>query len=369
MKVAIIHDMFPTFGGSERVVFEFSSLYPNADIYTLLYNYRDPVLSEFGRKHHIFTSLLQRLVDIIPNSKLQYIARVFSNFYWESLNLNQYHLVISSTYKYNAKAVITTPHCFHLSYIHSTPKDLYQESSHPTIKARNMFQSFLGSFLFPNLRIQDFIGVQRPDILVANSQYTQEQVKKLYRRPSILLHPPVFVPKGTPLFLSKNREYYLSFSRLDREKGVDIIIRAFNRLEEKLVVVGAGNESDYLKSIAGPNVSFLGFVPDHRLPHIFSHAIASICCSLNEDFGMALVEAMAYGVPAIAHNSGGFRESIRPGKTGLLYEDLSPDGVIQAIDELKRLKISPDECMKQAKKFSRENFARRFINLVKTSMR
>lgn len=368
MRVAILHDMFPEFGGSERVVFEIASLFPTVDVFTLLYNDHHSMLRAFRQKYRVSTSWIDRLRPLVPLAKLQKLAEIAGTMYWESLDFSDYDLVVSSGYKYNSVAAIVPPTALHLAYIESTPKDLYHEQYYPMRRSQSRLKAFVNTLLYPSLRVQAFIGAQRPDVLIANSRYTQERIRKFCRRESLVLYPPISIPP-TPLDPNGTRTYYLSFSRLDDTKGVELAIRATARMRKKLVIVGSGRREAYLRSLAPTHVTFMGFVKEERLSDVFSGAIANICCSLNEDFGMAAVEAMAHGVPVIAHGSGGFKETVVDGKTGVLYSDLSVEGVTEALARFEKLRIRPRDCWVQAKKFSSERFRKEFIQLINEEFR
>ncbi len=252
------------------------------------------------------------------------------------------------------------------------------------------------------LRIWDFQFAQKPDILVANSKNIQSRIKKFYRRDSVVIYPPV----NTTVILNavKNlktnnqrsfsldfardqddkirKDYYLSVSRLVRGKGVDVIIQACAKLGLPLKVVGSGPELALLRAsfaeaalkaeqgFAGyKNIEFLGRVPDEDLLLLYAGAKATIVASEDEDFGIVPVESMAAGTPVIAPRSGGFLETVIDKKTGIFYEKVSVDGLIEGIDSLSKLRILSSDCQKQAEKFSKERFKKEILELVERNLK
>ena len=350
MKVAIIHDVYLHLGGAERVLHTLIKMYPQADIYISILDkkYKQQLQkTSSGDIHH-------SLLSFLPfKSRFSSLLKPLVFFYWESLNLSKYELVISSSHSFSAKSVFTPPLTKHISYIHTPPRYLYQE-----FNEMNWIKKNPGKYIFSPLinwlRKKDFAGAQRPDKIIANSQTIQNRIKKYYQRDSEVIYPPNKVKKYQ--LAKKGGQYYLFHARLSKQKGCDIAIDAFNQIKEKLVMVGTGKESNYLKKIAGSNILFKGFVPDEKMPKIYQQAIALIAPYQDEDFGLTPIEAMSHGVPVIGFNSGGLRETIAHKKTGVLFDQCSPQALIGAIHKFKSINFSPKNCQDQVLKFNEERF-------------
>ncbi len=352
MKVLIVHDVYEELGGAERVLDKLIKMYPSADVFIGLSNNNR---IEMLKKKTNGQVTVSRLSSIWPLSHASILLKPFLYLMWELRNFSEYDLIISSSHLYSAKSLISPPNTLHVSYIHTPPKYLYSEYNESRILRNKLFRVLL-SPLLSWLRVMDFIGAQRPDVLIANSEIVRKRIKKYYRRDSVVIYPPVTIPASLPKTIKQ--KYYLCLSRLTEQKGIDLAVRACSQANLPLVVVGEGSEMTYLKSIAGPSVHFLGRIPDNELAHIYAGAKALIYCSIDEDFGIVPVEAMGYGVPIIGFRSGAISETVIHGKTGVLFTDFSREGLLDAIVQLESLKVKVKVCRNQAKKFTDDNFAR-----------
>ncbi|MDQ3008605.1 MAG: glycosyltransferase [bacterium] len=362
MRVAIIHDVYIELGGAERVLHSLLKLYPQADVYVPLITTENRERVRKKTEGRIVSSLLNNIPFIHSASIL---LKPFLFWYWETLDLTEYEVVISSSHSFSSKSVITSPETLHLSYIHTSPRYLYTEFNETRILKIRWAKVLLAPLL-SGLRMADYIGAQRPDVIVANSQIVQRRIEKYYRRSSSVIYPPVTMSLAVK---RKQGRYFLAYSRLAKQKGIDLAVKACTKLKQPLVVVGTGSEEEYLRSIAGPSITFKGYVPDEGISEVFAHAKALLYCSVDEDFGMVPVEAMAHGVPVIAYNSGGVKETIISGKTGILFEEYSADGVIDGIKKFQNTTFNPAVCIKQAKLYSAEIFEKSILTLIKTELK
>lgn len=366
MKVALVHDYLREYGGAERVLEVLHELFPDAPVYTAYYN---PDNLGDNRKRFkdwdIRTSVLQKMPFA---SKLISPFRVFAPMIFESFDLSEYDLVISSSFTYFSKAVITKPETLHVSYVHTPPRYLYGYTTSYNYK-KHWWTRIGGELANHFLRIYDFETSQRPDILVANSKNVAERIRKFYRREAAVIYPPIDIErfKNKDLGFKRERKYFLSVSRLVRGKGVDIIVEVCDRLGLPLKVVGTGPELRYLKSLIinqKSNIEFLGEVKDEDLPQIYGRAIATIVASEDEDFGITAVEAMAAGTPVIAVKRGGYLETVIPGKTGVFFDKVAAESLMEVLQSFDSDKFKIEDCQKQAEKFSKERFKKEILAII-----
>lgn len=215
------------------------------------------------------------------------------------------------------------------------------------------------------LRILDKRAAQIPDYVLANSNEVAGRIKKFYGREAIVIYPPVEIPKlESPV---KKENFYLIGGRVSRHKGHDIAIKAFTALGLPLKVFGGTFASyglDQFKKFAGPNVEFLGEISDEEKWELMKKAKAFIFPSEQEDFGIVPVEAMASGTPVIALGQGGVLETIIDGKTGVLFYERTPEALIAAVKKFEKMKFGAEDCITQAKKFSKERFKREMLEFI-----
>jgi glycosyltransferase involved in cell wall biosynthesis len=328
LKVAILHPWFLTRGGSEKVVDVLAGMYPEADIYTL---FLDPEqLSPVLRGRRVIPTMLNR----IPFASSKLHRHLMPLYPWaiESLDLRDYDLVISSCGPAMMGAAIRED-ATHISYCHTPQRswwDLYPEHQH---RQRGVFRHMF-TFGATWVRAWEFAAMQRVDHVVSNSNYIAARVHKYFRRESTVIHPPVTV-NAQPVSPQRG-DYYLTLGRLEKQKRVDLLIQACNTLGRRLLVAGTGKEEAYLKSLAGPTIEFLGYVPDSALPALYGNARAFLFAAL-EDFGIAPIEAQGYGLPVIAYGRGGSLETVRVNDplgrpdTGIFFFDQNAAAVVDAI--------------------------------------
>jgi len=370
MKVALAHDYLREYGGAERVLEALHEIFPDAPVYTAYVN-----LDAMGENGDRFKNW-----DIRPSwfQKFPFANfllspfRIFASMMFESFDLSEFDLVISSSSAiYMAKSVITKPETLHLSYIHTPPRYLYGYTTSFNYK-KNPITKVLGELVNHIMRIYDFEVSQRPDILIANSKNVQERIKKFYRRDSVVIYPPVDL---TEFKLQKGKQnYYLVLSRLVRGKGVEVVVEACSRLGLILKVAGSGPELNNLRKIAAKNVEFLGWVSDEERVKLLSNAKALIVASEDEDFGITSIEAQACGTPVIAPASGGFLETVINGKTGLLYGGpgvVTTDALVEPLQRFDDTNhhINPETLRKNAEKFGKVRFKKEILELIDKNLR
>ena len=371
MKVALVHDQLREFGGAERVLVSIKKIFPQADIYTTTFDLNSlGIHKELIKNWNVYVSWF---------GKIPFFNRYYSPFrfltplIWESFDFSKYDLVISSSGSWMSKGIKTDKPTIHISYIHHPPRYLYGYET--AVEWQKYFLIKIYGYVINHfLRIWDFSSSQRADHLISNSEETRLRIKKFYRRDSIVIYPPVDIPPFSKNFggqAKKNLDYYLTVSRLARAKHIDILIKAANRSKLQLKIVGTGKDEEYLKSIAGPTVEFLGNLSDQELKKTYTNAKAFLFSSRDEEFGIAPVEAMGYGLPVIAFRSGGLPEYVVNGKNGYLYNELEENSLIGRVDELTNLSKEKyldmrKEARKTAERFSEENFKKNILNFVRS---
>ncbi len=368
MKIALVHDQLQEFGGAERVLVALHDLFPDAVVYTSFYSPK--TLGNHAKKFvgwNIKTSWAARIPFL---NKLYSPLRFITPYIWESFDFSDYDLVISSSGSYMCKGVITRKPTRHISYIHHPPRYLYgyETGTLNELRKYTLFKMYAG-FLNHFLRIWDFSSSQRPDQIIVNSLETQKRVQKFYKRDSVVIYPPVAIPeKINPA--DYKPEYYITISRLQFAKHIDVLIKAANKKKFPLKVVGIGRDEKYLRGIAGPTVEILGSVPDEKLEYLFQHAKAFLFAAKDEEFGIAPIEAMGRGIPVIAYESGGLIETVEDGKTGYLFDELNEDSVISKVSKLENLSDREYQKMRinaraAAEKYSLKNFNQQVIEFIK----
>jgi len=358
LKVAIVHDFLLRLGGAERVLAALAELYKNAPIYTLLYDEKT-TWKEFPHER-IRPSGLQKLPRFIRNNHRYLIGMMPRAL--EAWDFSEYDLVISSNTALS-HGIVTPSHTMHISYIHS-PMRFAWDWTHEYLKNESLLKRAAGALLLKKLRLWDQYASDRPDHLIANSRNIQRRIHKYYRRDAAVVYPPVDIERFSP---AKRREnYFVMISNLTPYKRVDLAIYLFNKIGRRLVIIGDGPQRDFLKSIAGPNIEFQGFLSDTESAAILSKAQALIFPG-EEDFGIVPVEAMACGVPVLALRRGGVQESVIEGVTGEFFDEANvasmEAGLARLILNLK--KYDRNVIRARAEEFSKANFLSRMRYVIR----
>jgi glycosyltransferase involved in cell wall biosynthesis len=292
------------------------------------------------------------------------ISKLFTFFYpfvFESMNLREYDVVISSTASF-AKGVITKPNQLHICYCHTVPRFLYGYPSE--ISRRNIwFLKPLLAVLDLFLRAWDYSAAQRVEEFVVNSDEVGRRVAKFYRKAATIIYPPIDLKKFKIGSYLKGAEYYLVVSRLSAYKNIDLAILACLKLNEKLKIVGVGREEERLRKLAQGKVEFLGWVDDDQLANYYREAKAVLFPG-EDDFGIVPVEAAACGKPVIALAAGGALETIIQHTTGEFFTKPTVESLVGVLEHFDPAKYKPENCRKQAEKFSKERFVMDFANFV-----
>lgn len=262
-------------------------------------------------------------------------------------------------------------HPLHLCYCHTPPRYLYGYETDFDFQ-RFWLTRMYAYFVNPFMRYYDFKTSQTVDWFICNSLEVQRRIKKFYRREAEVIYPPIsFKIKDLRSKIKetkKDENYLLMVNRLVRHKNVDLAIKACKQLNMNLKIVGTGPDKNRLEKIADndPNIEFLGYVDDKKLANLYTHCQAVLYLATQEDFGITPVEAMGFGKPVIALKSGGVKESIIEGKTGLFINKLNFAQLAQAIKKLSTTIYRSEDCLKQAEKFTKERFKKQIKEFIKT---
>lgn len=362
MKVALVHDYLRDYGGAERVLEMLHKMYPSAPVFVAFVDKEK--LGIHWQKFADWDIRESWLTKIPFYKKLYSPLRVFAPSYFQKFDLSEYDLVISSNNAYFSKA-ISAPNGVHICYCHTPPRSLYGYTT-MTDWHKNWIFRVGGSLINHYLRIVDFEVAQKVDYFIANSKETQARIYKFYRRNSEVIYPPIKVSEKLPTgdVQREQEDYYLHVGRIAKSKHVDLAIEACNSLGVPLKV-GAGKGNSYLESLAGPKTQLLGEVSDAELGRLYKNAKFLLFPAEDEDFGMVPVEAMGYGVPVIAHRSGGPLESIVEGKTGLFFNEFSSESLAKAIKKAQKIEWDRAKIHKHALEFGEKEFIQKIRTFVK----
>ncbi len=367
MKIAIIHDFLREYGGGERVLEALHNLFPEAPVFVAFLDKKS-----LGNHWQRFASWDIRTTWF---SKIPFHKKIFSPLRFLApkafgdLDLSEFDLVISSTNAFEAKAV-KVPSGKHLCYCHTPPRALYGYSTMSAWK-KNALVRIAGELINHYMRVVDFQHAQKVDQFIANSEETQKRIKKFYRRDSVVIYPPVQLALSAQQLnnLKKNsrQDYYFYVNRLGLQKHPELALKACLRLGKKLKIVGTGPMLNDLVELAKGNnkIEFLGAVDDKQLAKLYAQAKALLYPVEDEDFGMVPIEAMMAGTPVIAHNSGGPSYSLQPGLNGVLFDQLTVEGLADAINQFEKEQFDSRQLMKESEKYSKDEFEKKARKLIK----
>lgn len=315
-KVVLVHDFLVTRGGAERVLRELCDMFPDAPVYTLLYD--ETAMGDMFSDRVIRTSLLQRFPKFLRR-RYRWLLPFFSPSV-EAFDLREYDVVISSSGAWS-KGIVTKLKTKHLAYIHS-PMRYVWDYNERYLRPRWGF-SVCRRIILSYLRVWDRMAADRPDALVANSEYTRRRIEKYYRRDAGVVYPPVTLGEHTdPEALLdetlRAKEYFLVVSRLTQSKNVSIVIEAFQKLHFPLLIIGEGYDESSIRKYEASRVEFLGRKSDGEVARYMANAQALIFPS-EDDFGMTAVEALQMGTPVIALKKGGALETVEENVTGIFF--------------------------------------------------
>ncbi|MFA5800189.1 MAG: glycosyltransferase [Candidatus Peribacteraceae bacterium] len=374
MKIALVHELLTMRGGAERVFKVLADMFPDAPIYTLLYD--EKKLGDWFPKDRVRPSSLQRLAtrySLLTTHSFNhhlYLAKFPSAV--EAWDFSEFDLVLSTSSAF-VHGIITNGNPKHISYIHSPARYLWDRTHDVLADAvRGFFGPLKRAYLeraFHRLRIWDAEAADRADRLLAASKVVQRRIQLYWRRESEVVYPPIddsWLAEAqssklkAPAFAKasagrQSSNYYLVVSTLARYKRIDLAILAANARKVPLKIVGEGTEYKRLRSLAGPTVQFLGYVPHEELKKLYADARATIFPG-DEDFGLVPLESLACGTPVIAFRAGGALETLTEGDTAEFFDEPTLQSLQAAMEKLEQKTYASEACRTQAKKFSRAQF-------------
>jgi glycosyltransferase involved in cell wall biosynthesis len=351
MKVALVHDWLTGMRGGEKVLEVVCGLYPDADIHTL-FHWRGAVSPAIER-HRIHTSFLQHM----PMARSQYRRYLpLFPFAIEQFDLDGCDLVISSSHC-AAKGAVAPGRARHVCYCHSPMRyawDQFDAYFGPdrvgTVASRWLYRPVLS-----RLARWDASTAHRVHRFIANSRHVAARIQRYYNREATIVYPPVDTVFYQPAAVSPER-HFLIVSAFVPYKRLEIAIDACRRVGAPLRIVGDGPDRDRLERLSGPDVTFLGAVPDERLRDEYQRARALIMPG-EEDFGIVPVEAQACGRPVVALARGGARETVTDGETGVLFADADAESLAGALRRMETLSFDSARIRANAERFSRDRHA------------
>lgn len=360
VRVAIIHYWLVGMRGGERVLERFCKMFPQADVFTHVYN--PDAVSDVIRAMNVRTTFIDRL----PASRKLYQKYLpLMPLALEMLDLTGYDLIISSE-SGPSKGVIPPPDARHICYCHSPMRYIWDQFS---LYRRN--SGLLTRLAMPPLahmlRQWDVTSSARVDTYVANSAFIARRIEKYYRREALVLHPPV----ATELFGPADAvgDAYLWVGQMTAYKRPDIALDAFNRMGKPLLMVGDGEMKKALQAKAGPTIRFAEGLSLAQLKEAYGRARALVFTA-EEDFGIVPLEAMACGRPVLAFGRGGAAETVVDGVTGLFFDAQTPEAVIDSVERFEAAEsgFSAEACIAHAGKFGGDRFDREFRAIVDREM-
>ncbi|MBD2101141.1 glycosyltransferase [Leptolyngbya sp. FACHB-261] len=355
MKIALVHDYLTQRGGAERVFELLCKRYPEADVFTSLY---DPEQTIDLNERLVRTTFLQN----IPGAAKYF--RLMAPFYFpafRSLDLQDYDLIVSSSTSF-AKAVRKRPGAKHICFCHNVTRFLWDTQTY--LREYGDYRYFypLLERVFQMMRKADLAYSQEPDLYVANSSTVVRRIRQTYNKKALLVHYPINDRRF--VFSEEKDDFYLASARLISYKRIDVIVEAFNWLGWPLVIMGEGPERERLEAKALRNIRFLGHVSDTERANLLARAHSVIVAAL-EDYGLVPVEANVSGTPVIAYGAGGVLDTQIPGKTGVFFNRQTPDALQVALLNASEIQWDYDQIRHHAlNQFSEDVFFSKIERII-----
>jgi glycosyltransferase involved in cell wall biosynthesis len=356
MKVALVYDRVNKWGGAERILLALKEIFPDAPLYTSVYNKKN---AAWAKVFDVRTSFLQKIP--YASSAHEFLA-TFMPLAFESFNFDEYDLVISLTSE-AAKGIITKPQTKHICICLTPTRYLWSGYDE---YFRNPVLRFFAQPAVSYLRYWDKIAANRPDKILAISTEVKQRIKKYYNLDSEIINLPVAkLSKSDDQTQAENKqEYFLVVSRLTNfYKRIDLAIKAANKLKFNLKIIGSGRDEKYLRSISGSTIEFLKDINDKQLVNYYKRSKGLIFPG-REDFGLVMIEAQSFGKPVLAFRGGGALDIIREGITGDFFDEQTEKALEKAMEKFNNTSYNAKLCTNNALRFSFENFKSKLLEII-----
>ncbi len=354
MKIALVHEFLHQLGGAEKVLENFLEIWPDATLHLIFY--------DRNKTNDLFEHAEKKIswVDGLPWAhKHPRLFLMLMPLAIENFNFDNYDLVISDSSSF-AKGAIA-PGKLHICYCHTPTRFIWTEPEYLEKQKYPALFRWLGKIVLNGIKKWDYKAAQRPQFMIANSKNVQDRIKKYYDRDSVVIYPPVdsefFQPVGA------KKDYFLTATRLEPYKKIDVLVDAFNELGLPLKIVGTGTVAEDLKARAKSNIEFLGRVDGEQLRRLYSEAKAFVFPA-EEDAGIVLLEAQACGTPVLAFNSGGALELVTKDVTGDFFPEQTSKSIIEAIKRFDPKKYDINKIRENAQRFGKKIFQKRIKDFV-----
>jgi glycosyltransferase involved in cell wall biosynthesis len=357
MNIAIINDTFDDFGGAERVTLTMLEMFPKAVCIT---SFAEKwVVQNFLARQTFVLQTRWQILSLISTHRS--LMQVMAPYLWGKIDLSRYDLVLSSACTLMCN-MINAPHSVHIQYIHTIPKSLFGLLP----KTPLMRLTHYDQYIAPKYRQ----AITNTPFILTSSRHMQQTIRRLFGIHAHILPPPVQIPTVLPK--RSKPEFFLCVSRLDRDKHLELAVKACTKLGVPLRIVGVTNEPRYeqfLREIAGPTVQFLGFKSDKEIRTLYQSTIAFLFPSKKEDFGIAPLEALAHGVPVIAYYGGGPKETLKDGVTGVFFRKHTVKSLMTAIQRISHMQFSSTRLYRHAKQYSKQVFRKRLATYIQAAIK
>lgn len=355
MKISLAHDSFTQIGGAERLLDAVHELFPESPVYTTVL---DKHLTEHYSSWNIRTSWLQPVYNVFPKLQLLFPLVPVA---LRSMKVENSSVLFSMSSSY-IKGIRKPAGSVHINYCHTPTRFVWTDYGYAESQLPVLLRPFARIYLHW-LKRWDYKVAQKVDVFIANSKEVQQRIKKYYGRDSVVVYPFADTNFWKPT-LAKS-DYFLLAGRLQPHKNNEVVVKLFTKLGLPLHVVGTGRQEQYLRSIAGPNIKFLGRVTDEQLRDEYSGALAFIYPPY-EDFGMMSIEAAACGTATIGLGKAGILETVIPGKTGELFAEPTQEHMEPIVKSWDSSLYSQQILVEHAKQFSKDKFTSRILEIIES---